>query len=126
MSNQTTPISLFDQMRNIVDWYFITYTTNANLIFPKEDAQKVTKRVVIPVNVPRDSVTTIDVTDISEEERINLVRWVKEYKEYLTQQKNTFSFEDFVEHTTGKSISPKWRTFMKYGLVVHSNSNTNK
>lgn len=111
--------SQFDEMRNTVDWYFVTYTTNADLIFPSEDSQKTTKRVVIPVDVPYDNVTVIDVTNSSKEERINFVHWVKEYKEYLTRQrKNTFSFEDFVQHTTGNYIFPKWRTFKKTGLRV--------
>ena len=74
-----------------------------------------TTRVIIPVFVPSTkhrNVKAIDVTDLSQEEQKELERLIQSYDEYLKeQQKRLFSFEDFVSHTTGKDVSPRWRTF---------------
>ncbi len=110
---------MFSDFRKTVATHNITYKTNASLIFPPEGSQEITERVIIPVEVPHDNIKAIDVTSLPEKERAELVELVKGYKDYLVQQrKNTFSFEDYVEHTTGKSVSPKWRTFKKYGITL--------
>ena len=112
-------MSKFSEFRTNIAPLKITYKTNADLVFPAEGSQEITERVIIPVEVPYDNIKAIDVTDLSEEERSNLTELMKGYKDYLAQQKkNTFSSEDYVEHTTGKYVSLKWRTFKKNGIEL--------
>lgn len=83
---------------------------------PKDDnTQEVTPRIIIPVYIPtakHRNIKAVDVTDLSQEEQKELESLLQEYHKYLEgQRKQTFSFEDFVSHTTNKKLSPKWRTF---------------
>jgi len=76
---------------------------------------EVTHRVVIPTYVPSPknlNVKAIDVTDLSEEQREEMLTAWNEYQEYLEQQRRTlFAFDDFIEHTGRELPDIKWRTF---------------
>ena len=70
------------------------------------------KRDIIPTFVPDQNVKAIDVTDLSFDKKNDMEFLVQEYAEYVEQASKTiFNFEDWVELTKGKNISPKWRTF---------------
>ena len=82
----------------------------------------VTERVVIPLSVPSDTMKAIDVSELGIAEREEMQGWANGYGEYLAaQRQRTYSFEDWVEHTTSVGISPpKWRTFAMSGVSVES------
>jgi len=71
-----------------------------------------TKRHIIPVSVPSTNIKAIDVSSLSSVKQEQIAELVKEYLEYLELFNQTaFNFEEWVEQTTGKKISPSWRTF---------------
>lgn len=71
------------------------------------------------VPVPKDLVVRgIDVTELSEDQRDNLEKLWVEYQEYLIRlRETTFSFEDFIQHTTNQEIKLKWRSFHPEGIT---------
>lgn len=76
-------------------------------------------RTIIPTSVPVlvDSIRAIDVSELTEAEQQTTASLVAEYKQYTKDYfKAMFKFEDWVEHSTGNSISPKWRTFKVSGI----------
>lgn len=74
------------------------------------DKQETSDRVVIPTLVPKQNVTTIDVTTLTEEQQQEMSQLYTEYSEYYRDHMSkAFNFETWVEHTTSKNITPKWR-----------------
>lgn len=74
-------------------------------------------RVIVPLNVPSDSVKAVDVTDLEPAERMRMRSLVEEFLAYRSAaMANLFNFETFVEHQTGQEIDVKWRTFKLSGL----------
>jgi len=74
--------------------------------------EKISSRIIIPSTVPSANVKAIDVSDLTEDERMEICQHMAEYRDYVeTQRKNMYSFEDFISLTKGKTISPKWRSF---------------
>jgi len=76
-----------------------------------------TTRVIIPTFVPSAAMKAIDVTRLSEEERLELQGLLRDYAAYFEAAvKRVFSFEDWISHTTGLSEDAipevKWRTFL--------------
>lgn len=81
----------------------------ANIRYTKED--ETTERTVIPTTVP-SNIKALDVTGLPEPLQEKVAESYTEYQEYLKQHmKTAFTFEDWVEHSHGVEISPKWRTF---------------
>jgi len=74
-----------------------------------------TYRTILPTYVPQPkhmNVKALDVTDLSPEERENVLSAWKEYQEYLEEQRKTlFAFDEFVEQKDGTLPDLKWRTF---------------
>lgn len=101
----------FRRMKENASWYHISYT--------KEDTNESTNRTIIPIDVPKDVIKAIDVTDLSIDEMIDMREHVRQYLEYIETQLGTlYKFEDFVELTAGKKVSPKWRTFKKDNIDI--------
>lgn len=72
----------------------------------------VTKRDIVPVAVPSTNVKAIDVSALSPTQQKYMAKLVGEYNEYLeTFTNRAFNFEEWVQHTKGKKVSPMWRTF---------------
>lgn len=84
----------------------------AEIVYLSEAKQETTERVIIPTFVPKQTMKSIDVTDLSYAERMEMqelyAEFAKYYEDYLA---NAFNFETWVEHSKGKVISPKWRAF---------------
>lgn len=73
---------------------------------------EITKRFVVPTYVPGNNMKAIDVTDLSEEEREEVVELHTEYVEYYKQAvANLFTFEGWLDHTRDNHPNLKWRTF---------------
>lgn len=71
-------------------------------------------RTIIPYMIPEENIKAIDVSDLPEKEREELLEFITEYGEYLkTYENQRFSLEDFISHSKGKEIKPKWRSFNK-------------
>lgn len=83
------------------------------------DKQETSNRVVIPTLIPKQNVTTIDVTALTEKEQLEMSRLYQEYAEYYRNfMSNAFNFETWVEHTTSQSIAPKWRALKLANIEV--------
>ncbi len=84
----------------------------AQILYNNVSKKETTTRTVIPTFVPRQNVKTIDVTELSEGDRIKMQALFEEYARYYDDfVANAFNFETWVEHTTGENITPKWRAF---------------
>jgi hypothetical protein len=81
----------------------------ATIRYTKDD--EVTERVVIPTVVP-SNIKALDVTSVPQPLRESLGDHYTEYAAYLKQHMRTaFSFEDWLDHSKGIQLDPKWRTF---------------
>ena len=95
---------------------FETYEI-AHIRYTSKDGSDVSDRVIIPTFIPTPSIKAIDVTEMSDEERVETQELLRDYAAYFeTAVKRVFSFEDWISHTTGLSegATPevKWRTFL--------------
>lgn len=85
-------------------------------------AGEITERYVIPTFVPNPNIKALDVTDLSEAERVVIQQAYAEYTDYYTQAvKSLFNFEDWLSHTKGDDIDTsdiKWRTFKMDNVKV--------
>jgi len=72
-----------------------------------------TNRTVIPTFVPNlNNFKAVDVSELSEEERTEMLGLLEEYQQYYTERAQAiFNFGDWVEHSRGKKMEVKWRTF---------------
>jgi hypothetical protein len=94
----------------------LTEAQVATIIYEKVGGE-VTTRTIIPTSLPTDLVRAIDVTELPLAEREQMLTLYKEYKQYVEDFKaNMFDFSTWIEHTQGKQIEPKWRSFKSSGL----------
>jgi hypothetical protein len=71
---------------------------------------EVTERVIIPITVP-SNIKAIDVTALPGPIQDMLARNIQEYGEYIQRYVgNAFKLEEWLLHSKGIDISPKWRT----------------
>lgn len=73
-----------------------------------------TDRVVIPTYIPAPSMKAIDVTDLNDEDREELLQQLQEYADYVElKTKTVFNFEDWLDMTNQRAVTDqiKWRTF---------------
>ncbi len=80
---------------------------------PATVTETASDRTIIPTFVPNtDNFKAVDVSELSEEARAEMLNLLIEYREYYGERAKTiFSFEDWVEHTRGEKPNVKWRTF---------------
>lgn len=79
-----------------------------------DSKEKHSERTIIPTMVPSSNIKAIDVSDMTEEETNEICQYFTEYTNYVDiQNKNIYTFEDFISHTKGKDVNIKWRTFNK-------------
>lgn len=73
----------------------------------------VSERYIIPTFIPQQNIKAIDVTELGEQEREQVVKFLEQYANYYQQAINkVFSFEDWVSHTQNvEGLNVKWRTF---------------
>jgi len=86
----------------------------------KKKGGDVSERTIIPTFVPSSvtNVRALDVTELSEENQKKVANLWAQYRDYLESlRKNTFSFEDFISHTTDEEIEIKWRTFKESQII---------
>lgn len=77
-----------------------------------DSKDQTSSRTIMPTFVPSENINAIDLSELTEEERAEIQQLYVEYKDYVnTLNKNIYSFEDFISHTKGKVIQPKWRKF---------------
>lgn len=87
--------------------------------YTKPSTGEITDRVIIPVTQAQPNVKAIDVTDMDQSDRAEMVELFNEYQEYVDACiKQIFSFEDFISHTTGEEKEVKWRTFRSDHLEI--------
>lgn len=95
----------------------IRYMKRNNHYYDDGDLAVVTEqaddRTVIPTFVPNlTNFKAVDVSELSEEARAEMLKLLEEYHQYYTDHaKAIFNFEDWVEHSQGKKMKVKWRTF---------------
>lgn len=84
------------------------------------DSKKVTtNRVVIPASAPQETLTVIDVTEVTAEERERLAILHVEYKKYVADCfKTMLNFEGFIKHVYDETLDLKWRTLTKSNIVA--------
>ncbi len=78
-----------------------------------------TERTILPVEIPTKNVKAVDISDFHVEDQgeiQNLYRQYQEYRETFT--KRMFSFQDWVEHSTGVVMDLKYRTFVPENLEL--------
>jgi hypothetical protein len=72
----------------------------------------ITERYIIPTSVPYSTIKAIDVSDLTEEQREDVQALWTQYREYYENAlASLFDFETWAEHSAGKTIDVKWRTF---------------
>ena len=77
------------------------------------------ERTIIPMFIPGNTIRAVDVSELSADNQGEVQTLMQEYAEYYQAKvKEVFSFGDWVEHTQGKSISVKWRTFKRENMEV--------
>lgn len=95
----------------------LTENQITTIVYENENKGERTSRVIIPTSVPKDIVRGIDVDELDPGERNVMLELYNQYREYTQQYvANMFNFENWVEHTTGKEVKPKWRAFKVSGL----------
>jgi hypothetical protein len=95
----------------------IKYTRATNL--GGGESGDITERYIIPTFIPQDNIKAIDVTSLSEEERDELQKLWNDYQSYYQNAvASLFDFDTWVEHSTGKSVEAKWRTFKKENTEI--------
>lgn len=82
--------------------------------------KETSERVIIPTYIPQPNIKALDVTELTEDRREDVLEMVQEYSDYVAQQQKTiFSFEDWLEHSKQiDSTDVKWRTFKLDGLKI--------
>jgi hypothetical protein len=84
----------------------------AKIVYLSETKDELSQRTIIPTFVPRQTMKSIDVSELTAEQKAEMQALYKEYARYYEEFLiNAFNFETWVEHTKGKTISPKWRAF---------------
>ena len=84
-----------------------------DILYLSESKNELTQRTIIPTFVPRQTIKSIDVSDLTPDQRLELQALYREYAKYYDDFIiNAFNFETWVEHTKGQTISPKWRAFI--------------
>lgn len=75
------------------------------------------ERSIIPlVDVP-DLITALDVTDISDEDIVELLVKINEYQEYVKNYMNTmFNFKTWYEHIENKELDSKLQEYRRFKL----------
>jgi hypothetical protein len=83
-----------------------------DIVYLSESKKELTTRRIIPTFVPRQTIKSIDVSDLSPEDRASMLALYDEYTKYYEAfLDNAFNFETWAEHAKGIHISPKWRAF---------------
>ena len=94
----------------------LTEAQIASIVYEK-DSGDISARVILPVSVPSSNVRAIDLSDVPVLEREEISKLYMEYIAYKEAfMSNMFNFETWVEHSTNKVITPKWRAFKLSGL----------
>lgn len=84
----------------------------ADIVYLSEGRGEISQRTILPTTVPRQTMKSIDVSDLSADERLEMQALYKEYSKYYEDfLANAFNFETWCEHSKGLHISPKWRAF---------------
>jgi hypothetical protein len=95
----------------------VEYTRATNLGSGKEG--EVSDRYIIPTFIPQDNIKALDVTELTEDQRNEMQDLWEQYQAYYTAAVTAlFDFETWVEHSTNKKVTPKWRTFKKGNIKL--------
>lgn len=90
----------------------MTPGTVSYITYYNENKDETTERVIIPMYVPPDTVSSLDVTTMSLEDRAKLSQQILEYQEYKQAALNAiFSFDNWLDHTAKERLPLKWRSF---------------
>jgi hypothetical protein len=93
--------------------------TIVNVRYDNVNKDEVTYRTIVPTSVPATVVRAIDVSELSQSELQTLTDQLAEYNAYKKQYFSMMlSFEDFVEQSTNKRPTVKWRAFTPSQLHV--------
>ena len=80
--------------------------------YNKGDGSAITKREIIPTNIPQDFISAFDVSDLSAKDQEKVKELYLQYGEYVKLFKQKmFSFEDWLGHIDEVDIELKWRRF---------------
>ena len=86
--------------------------------YTKDDGES-QQRTVIPSHIPSSVIKAIDVDGLSSDEAAKMATLHKEYQVYVKSITNTiYNFENWVAHTTGETITPKWRSFKSQNISL--------
>lgn len=88
-----------------------------NAIDYTNEAGDTSHRVVIKTTDPKDTITVLDVTELSDDDMGEMLRLYSGYREYVDMiDKTKFSFENWASHTHNKEIVPRWRSLKISGI----------
>lgn len=86
-------------------------------IIYEKDTGETTSRTIIPVQVPKDLIRAIDLSETDNDVRAEIAQMYDQYVEYRnTFMKNMLTFEKWIDHTHNKEVELKWRSFKTSGL----------
>jgi hypothetical protein len=76
-------------------------------------------RYIVPVVVPNQHTKAIDISHLTADEQVHVASLVQEYASYVElNNRRLFKFEDWVLHTKGETITPKWRLFSLSKITI--------
>lgn len=82
----------------------IQYINNSN-------GEKTKRQIISTTNIPTN-IKAIDVTNLSQTDKTDLLQLYNDYADYKRQELNKlFNFSDWILHTKGVRLDVKWRTF---------------
>lgn len=82
-----------------------------------KDSGEASVRFIIPYRVPSHLVSAFDVTELTEQERVQVADLRRQYSEYIDQVLSTaFTFEDWTGHENHITPPLKYRSFKTTGL----------
>ena len=77
-----------------------------------DGGQEITERAIVPTQVPVTTIRGMDVSDLTDRERAQVIYAYAEYQLYVqSQMSKIFNFETWLEHTGREIPTPKWRAF---------------
>lgn len=83
-----------------------------NTIIYQKDGGEPEERVIVPTYIPQRVVKALDIQGLPLNESEELVELLGEYQQYYADYiSKAYSFEEWVEYTKNKTITPKWRSF---------------
>jgi hypothetical protein len=85
----------------------------------RKDSGETSTRTIIPTTSVPQNIRAVDISSLDEGGKTHITNLFAEYNEYVDLCiSKMFSFQDWVEHTSGEHIEPVWRTFKRDNVTI--------